>query len=143
MISLLAAFVYIVSVLAAIYLPDIFIPGLLNYLRHKRSGVKEYARKYKEQDLRIYTKWLGDAERLLFWIIGLYGSYESLVTFSIFWIGLKVATNYQLFLGIEKEERHFGRALFHISLIGSIASLVSVLAVVFVTKYVLVTYEIL
>ncbi|MBX4201163.1 hypothetical protein KW786_03510 [Candidatus Parcubacteria bacterium] len=137
MISLFVLLVYMVSLLGAVYIPDVFIPSFLNYLRHKRPNVKEYAHKYKEQDLRIYTKWLGDSERLLFWMLAMFGSYEGLVTFFIFWTSLKVATNYQLFLGIKKEERHLGRALFHISLIGNIASLVSVMVVVFITKYVL------
>jgi hypothetical protein len=53
----------------------------------------------------------------------------------MFWVGLKTATNYKLWFGVnQKEEGHLGRALFCIYLIGNSLSLIFVIFFYFLLK---------
>lgn len=121
----------IISLIASIFLPDLFIGKYLSYLRKKDKKLEEFSKKYENENLRIYSKILGNFERIIFWTLLLTDSYTALITFFVAWVGLKVATNYTLWSGLKDGEHHLGRALFLIFFIGNLLSLVSVILIVF------------
>jgi len=122
-------FIFLFSIIGSMFLPDLFIGKFLHLLRNVNTDLWEYSKKYENRELRIFPKILGQAERMLFWII-LYSSssdFSPVITFFIAWIAIKTATNYKFWTDVKTEESHLGRALFCIYLIGNILSLVSVI----------------
>jgi len=113
--------------LSSAFLPSFIIKPVLDRLRNKNKNLKEYSDKHEREELREYPMKLGEIERLLFGVILLASSYSSLMTFFVVWLGLKTATNYKLWVGVDTTDGHFGRALFCVYLIGNCLSILSVI----------------
>jgi len=127
-------FILSVSFLASLFLPSLYIKRLLGLLRNKNDDLKKYSKKYENEELRFCPARLGEAERMLFWIILFFSSYSQVITFFIAWVAIKTAINYKFWTGVKTKESHLGRALFCIYLIGNILSLISVIFIFALTE---------
>ncbi len=130
-LSLRVIGIYIISFVLSVFLPDYYIPEILKRCRKILGEVKDEKDKW-----RSLPKFLGQIERALFWAFLLLFPSQ----FAIFlatWLALKTAGGYQIWHKPEgKEDKHAihkGRAKFIMFLIGSGLSILSVVAIYYLT----------
>lgn len=124
--------IFILSLLAAIFLPDPFIKYLHKKLKEKLNIPKDQ----ENEKWTLYPRLLGLVERLFFWLVWFLFKSQFIIFIGI-WLALKVAGGYKNWASVGEDNfaTHRGRASFMIFMICTSLSIISVIVIAYFTDY--------